>query len=337
MNETIASRRGVPRAVLLTALTAGIFVAMLVFQTGIAHAAYTAAVQKGTLEITGNGASDKLAFGLASPSTLFVDVGEDGTTDFTFDRGTFSAIDVQAGGGDDEVRVVQLGGALTDIPITIDGGPGNDTLIGGDGAEVLNGGPGNDFVDGNRGNDTADLGPGDDTFQWDPGDGSDTVEGGGGHDTLAFNGSNANEKIDLNANGSRFRLARDVGGVVMDTNSIETVNVRALGGTDNVTVGDLTGTDVNTVNVDLAGNSNTPDGTPDTITVDGTSRRDRVDVSRFGSTISVAGLQAETNIFGSDPTLDTLQIQTFEGTDDVTVAQDVADLIVPVIDLGADQ
>jgi len=123
----------------------------------------------------------------------------------------------------------------------------------------------------------------------------------------------------------------------MDTNGIETVNVRPLGGTDNVTVGDLTGTDVDTVSVDLSGTSNTPDGAADTVTVDGTSRRDRVDVSRFGSTISVAGLQAETNIFGSDPTLDTLQIQTFEGTDDVTVAQDVADLIVPVIDLGADQ
>jgi len=37
MNDTIASRHTLPRAVLLTALTAGIVAAMLVFRTGIAH------------------------------------------------------------------------------------------------------------------------------------------------------------------------------------------------------------------------------------------------------------------------------------------------------------
>lgn len=37
MNDTIASGHTVPRAVLLTALTAGVFAAMLAFRTGIAH------------------------------------------------------------------------------------------------------------------------------------------------------------------------------------------------------------------------------------------------------------------------------------------------------------
>ena len=53
----------------------------------------------GTLTLTGNAASDKL---VAAPragrtDTLQVDVGEDGTADFSFDRSTFTAIDVEAG------------------------------------------------------------------------------------------------------------------------------------------------------------------------------------------------------------------------------------------------
>ena len=89
---------------------------------------------------------------------LQVDVGDDGTADFSFDRSTFTAIDVEAGGGDDQVRIDQSGGAFTDEAVTINGGGGNDTLLGGDGADTLLGGTGNDFVDGNRGSDTALLG-----------------------------------------------------------------------------------------------------------------------------------------------------------------------------------
>ena len=39
----------------------------------------------------------------------------------------------------------------------------------------------------------------------------------------------------------------------MDTDSVEMVDFNALGGADTVTVNDLTGTDVSSVNVDLAG------------------------------------------------------------------------------------
>src|SRR6476661_27815 len=101
--------------------------------------------------------SDKVALRLqgASPTTLQVDVGEDGSADFSFDRSTFTGIDVDAGGGDDDVRVDQSGGPFTDETVTIDGGSGDDTLIGGSGADVFEGGPGDDFVDGNIGADQA--------------------------------------------------------------------------------------------------------------------------------------------------------------------------------------
>ena len=45
----------------------------------------------------------------------------------------------------------------------------------------------------------------------------------------------------------------------MDLNDIETIDLNALGGTDTLTVGDLSGTDVTNVNVNLAG---TIGGTP---------------------------------------------------------------------------
>ena len=120
---------------------------------------------------------------------------------------------------------------------------GNDVLIGGDGNDFINGGPGNDM---------AFLGAGNDLFIWNPGDGSDTVEGQAGTDTLVFNGSNANENINISANGYRALLFRDVGNVTMDLNGVEHIQLDALGGADIITVNDLTGTDVNQVAIDLA-------------------------------------------------------------------------------------
>ena len=116
---------------------------------------------------------------------------------------------------------------------------------------MLLGGDGNDFIDGNQGDDVAFLGAGDDIFQWDPGDGSDTVEGQDGADTLLFNGANIAENIDISANGGRVRFFRDVANVTMDLNDVERIDFRALGGADNIVVGDLSGTDVTQVDIDL--------------------------------------------------------------------------------------
>ena len=113
-------------------------------------------------------------------------------------------------GGDDTIQGQNGIASLTHL--TVDGGDGNDTLGGGDGADTLLGGNGNDTIDGNRGDDVEFGGGGNDTFVWDPGDGSDTLEGQSGVDALNFNGSNAGEKIDVSANGTRVRLFRDVGG-----------------------------------------------------------------------------------------------------------------------------
>src|SRR5262249_33459938 len=153
------------------------------------------------------------------------------------------------------------------VALTIDGGAGNDTLTGGDQADTLIGGSGDDIVRGGRGNDVASLGSGNDTFIWNPGDGSDTVDGGGGIDTLQFNGSNAGEDITLSANGSHATLFRNIAAVTMDLDGIETVNIAAAGSADNLTVGDMSGTDVRQVNIDLGLTTGTGDSAVDLVSV----------------------------------------------------------------------
>ena len=96
-----------------------------------------------------------------------------------FGAARFDRIVVNAGDGNDQVRIDESNGAFTTTtPTQLNGQGGDDTLLGGSGAETLNGGDGNDVVDGNGGADRVTLGSGDDRFVWDPGDGSDVVDGG---------------------------------------------------------------------------------------------------------------------------------------------------------------
>src|SRR5215212_11911789 len=142
------------RALALSALTGAFFAGLLGLRADPATAAYTARVDAGALSIVGDGASDKLTLRLApgSPEILDVDVGSDGTADFSFDRNTFTAIEVKGRGGDDEIRVSQSFGSFPDEALTIKGGTGDDTLIGGSGMETLGGGEGHDVIAGGDGN-----------------------------------------------------------------------------------------------------------------------------------------------------------------------------------------
>jgi Ca2+-binding RTX toxin-like protein len=91
-------------------------------------------VEAGTLAITGTPGADTIALLAAGgPTTLQVDVGGDGTADFSFDTSTFAAINVQAGDGAD--TVMGSNGLAALGRLTIDGGRGNDTLSGGDGRQ----------------------------------------------------------------------------------------------------------------------------------------------------------------------------------------------------------
>jgi Ca2+-binding RTX toxin-like protein len=254
---------------------------------------------------------------------------------FSIDIGTTENLVLNANGGDD---VITAGNGLAGlINLIIDGGAGNDTITGGDGADTLLGGDGNDLVIGGRGNDTAILGAGNDVFVWNPGDGSDTVEGQDGTDGLIFNGANVNENINISANGSRVSLTRDVGNVTMDLNGMENILVNALGGADNITVGDLTGTGVTQVGVDLSSpaGSGQGDGQADTVTVNGTAGDDHVTIASSGGLILVNGLPAQVFINGAEPANDKLVVNGGAGNDTINAAALPAASIGLTIDGGA--
>ncbi len=324
------------RVITLGVLAGAFFSALLAFGATSAPAAYTAQFQGQTLQLVGDGASDKLALRLqaGAPNILQVDVGDDGTADFAFDRSTFTGIDVQAGGGNDQVRIDQSNGAFTDESVVIDGGNGNDTLLGGDGADIFVGGKGNDFVDGNRGNDLALLGAGKDTFHWDPGDGSDIVEGQNGSDTLDFAGANVSEHIDVSANGSRVRFTRDVANIVMDLDGVEHIGFHALGGADTIVAHDLAGTDAKTVDVDLAASGGGGDGQADTVIAQGTDDADHLNVSSDGGKVSVSGLGAVVNVTGSEAANDTVEAAGAGGNDTITTGVGVSGPAAIVADGG---
>ncbi len=291
---------------------------------------------RGELAIQGTNADDRLALRLQSsnPAILQVDVGDDGSADFSYARAEIARISVDGGNGDDAVRIDESNGVFTDtIAMTIDGGngddnlvggagagtlrgdTGNDILAGGSGAETLLGGNGNDSIDGNGGNDVGLLGNGDDTFVWDPGDGSDIVEGQNGIDTMLFNGANGAEQVDLSANGERLRFFRTQGTITMDTDGVETVDFNALGGADLVTVNDLSGTDVSKVNVDLAGalGSASGDRAADRVVLNATNGNHTIRVNGDAGAVKVSGLPATVNVLHPELANDRLEINTLGG------------------------
>jgi hypothetical protein len=302
-----------------------------------------AAVKHHTLSVKGSSHGDTIALRLKAgdPSRIQVDVGDNGSADFTFARGDVSTIKVKGGNRNDSIRVDDANGAFTDsIPTTITGGPGSDTLQGGQVQvaaenETFNGGPGNDLVDGGKGNDTAYLGEGNDTFRWDNGEGSDVIEGQGGTDRMLFNGAAVAENVTLTANGGRLTFFRVQGNVTMDTDGVEIVEDNVLGGADSVTVNDLTGTDVTQTNLDLAASldSNAADGVVDNVVVNGTNGDDKINVTGNGSGANVTGLATAVSVKDADPT-DVLSVNTLAGTDNVTT-NGVAGLIQVLVDGAA--
>jgi Ca2+-binding RTX toxin-like protein len=279
-----------------------------------------------TVEVNGGGGAEQFA---ATANGVRVRFDRLDPAPFAIDIGTSETLVLNANGGDDSFSATGNLAAL--IQITVDGGPGNDTLLGTNGVDLLLGGAGDDFVDGQQGNDVAFLGAGNDTFQWDPGDGSDVLEGQDGTDVMLFNGSGGNEILTASANGGRVLFTRNLGNIVMDIDDIEAVDVNALGGADIVVVTDLNGTDLTEVNTDLAAGG-AGDAQPDTVLVHATNGDDVTVVFGDASGVGASGLAAQVNIFGAEASNDRLAVNTLAGDDVV----DASGLAAGAIQLTAD-
>lgn len=241
-------------------------------------------------------------------------------------EGANDTLTIEALGGNDQVTAATLPAGV--VHLTADGGAGEDHLIGSQGNDSMLGGPGNDTARGNQGNDSAFLGDGDDEFTWNPGDGNDIVEGEAGADKLIFNGSAASEIIDLVANGPRLLLVRNVGNVTMDNNGVEQVQINLFGGSDEVRVGDLTGTNVTTVLVNVSGiPGQQNDGLVDRMFVNGTQVNDSLVVASANGEIKVTGLATELKFTGIDAGIDELQVNGQAGVDTIDASGLTANLV----------
>ena len=273
--------------------------------------------------VTQNGTNGDDIIDVFGAGTSVSVLGLSARVNITNAEGANNSLVIKGNGGNDGITATTMPAGV--IKLTLDGGAGDDTILGSQGADTILGGDGNDFVFGDNGNDTAFLGAGDDVFQWDPGDGNDTIEGQDGTDLLLFFGSNASENINIFANGGRTLFLRDVANVTMDMDGVEHIEFRALGGADNVTVGDLTGTDVERIDIDLRGPNGGGDGAADTVTVNATNGADVFGVAGDAGGINVFGLQAAVNIFFQEQANDRLTLNGLGGDDVINASSLEAD------------
>ena len=283
----------------------------------------------------GDGAVDRVNInGSAGNDTINVSENGDIVVDGLSTKTTLHGTDVD---GIDQLQV--SGGAGGDVinASLLEAGHVQLTVHGGDGDDIIVGSGGDDTVFGDRGTDVALMGQGDDTFVWNPGDGNDTVEGQDGNDTLLFNGANIAEKIDISANGSRARFTRDVANITMDLHGVEHVVFNALGGTDQITVNDLSGTDISQVDVNLAGtlNGTAGDNSADNVIVNGTAGADVMQLVGDASGVSLLGTATALTVTGLDGALDTLTIQGGAGDDVIEASGVQAGSAKLVLDGGA--
>ena len=89
----------------------------------------------------------------------------------------------------------------------------------------------------------------------------------------------------------------------------------AKGGADNISVHDLSGTDVTEVNLNLEGAPLAGDGAAGIVTVEGTLGADVAQISGDASGIAVVGLAAQVNIIGAEAANDRLIINVRAGDD----------------------
>ena len=351
-------RSGGARPRLATAaLAAGLLTGSLALSAPAADAAQPVQVKvkHHALVVKGTAKSDRIALRQSATDrqTLEVDVGDNGSAEFRVARNRFRSIRVDARRGDDRVRIDEANGAFTtttptqlngqrgnDTLIggsadTLNGGDGNDDLVGGSGAETLIGGDGNDAADGNQGADVALLGAGEDRFTWDPGDGSDVVEGQAGHDAMTFNGSNGAEQFVVSPNFGRVLFSRDLGTITMDLNGVEEIDTNALGGADQLTVGNLAGTDLTAIKTDLAGSGGAADdGSADRVIVVGTKGPDAITAAGSAGSVSVTGLAARVDVSHAQAAQDQLEIDAITGDDVVDGSRLAADAIQLLADGG---
>jgi hypothetical protein len=120
--------------------------------------------------------------------------------------------------------------------------------------------------------------------------------------------------------------------VTMDTAGLEHIEFQALGGADIVKVGDLTGTDLASLQLDLEGTPGAGDDAMDRIVVSGTEGDDAITVNGDAGGVKVSGLHTGIKILQPEFANDRLDVNTGNGTDAVDASQLAPDTIQLFVD-----
>ena len=145
----------------------------------------SASLDDGLLTITGTDGNDRVSIMKGAKGNL-LQVTLNGQKS-TFKKFDVKRVLIDGMDGNDSLQVWEAGMSFN-VPVTIRGGDGNDTLSGASGKDVLEGGAGDDLLSGGKDNDRLDGGAGNDRLLG--GKGRDTVFGGVGDDTIITGGDN---------------------------------------------------------------------------------------------------------------------------------------------------
>ncbi len=178
----------------------------------------------GMLSVVDTNAANDIVTVTQSGTSISVTAGG-ATTEFSAED--IEQIEVLLGSGHDVVFI----GPNIAVPLTIDGGAGNDFLAGGGGRSVLIGGLGNDTLWGGAGDDVLQGGDGDDDLFGGGGNdalvgglGNDIVTGGVGRDLLI---GGENQDLLVGGNGEDILVG---GNTVHDGNIAALDNIMAIWG-----------------------------------------------------------------------------------------------------------
>ncbi len=163
-------------------------------------------------------------------------------------------IEVEGGEGNDTIDVSALdetSGLVSLFNITLNGGSGSDEITGSALGNSISGGPGDDTLSG---------GSEGDGFSWNRGDGADMIDAGGGSDSFGANALTDAAQFAFLKDGGDVLLQSNEGGVVETRIAgVETLNLGDGPGDDMFVVGDLEGTGVTRVLMNLGEGMNVVD------------------------------------------------------------------------------
>jgi Ca2+-binding RTX toxin-like protein len=137
-----------------------------------------ATLNNGNLLVEGTSGDDVIT--LQADGNGNVTATLNGVTSQSFSLLQITSFDVEAGAGNDSVTIESS--MPSTLGVSVQGGPGDDTIMGGPGNDTLGGGAGNDSIAGGPGDDSIKGGQGDDVLAG--GKGNDTLFGSLGNDTM---------------------------------------------------------------------------------------------------------------------------------------------------------